>query len=137
MMALPTSSSNGRKDGKVIKSDDDAEMYLGYYEFDDDDFTDLDLLAEELLSKLTTLYGKGEEEIDDYFSKRTWHDKDNNLVRLIVRKDLSYIVLGYMAGDADERLDEVKELLAEEKEAEQSSREAEEREENKGNYSGL
>lgn len=58
---------------------------------------------------------------------------ENNQVRLLVNSDSTYITLGYMAEGAEARLDEMQAAL----DKIESQKEAEEREENKDDVSGL
>lgn len=123
--------------GVVNKSIDDAQFYFGWYVFDSDDYVDGEGIYSDLSSKLTSLYGNGTENTeDDFFSTVTWNDESNNQIRLLLggkNKDYKYVTLGYIAADADKRLDEMQSAL----DAEAANAEAMEREKNKNDVSGL
>lgn len=125
--------------GNINKSDDDAQFYFGWYEFDNKDFADGEGIYNDLAEKLTSIYGEGEENNDsDYFTTMSWHDSSNNQIKLLLGgKDRDpgekYVTLGYIAADADDRLNKIQEALNNEKAAEEAAA----RESNKDNVSGL
>lgn len=121
------------EDGSVKLSEDDAQFYFGWYTFTQDDYTDITSLYDDLKTKLCSLYGDGQENETKYHITTLWKDVENNQVRLLMDSDASYITLGYMAAGADERMDEMQKAL----DVMNSQKEAEEREENKDNTSGL
>lgn len=118
--------------GQINHDDAMAEFYFGWYSFSSDYCTDHEGLYNDLTAKLTNLYGTGKTENDD-FSAITWTDVQGNQIRLFMNADKSYVTLGYIAHDAEERLDAMEVAL--ENEAKQE--EARSREENASNTSGL
>lgn len=125
------------EDGTINRTEDDAEFYFGWYEFDSNDYVDGEGIYVDLGEKLTSLYGEGIENTDsDYFDTITWNDIENNQIRLLLggkSGDSKYVTLGYIVADADERLDEMQAAL----DSEAIASEAAERESNKENVSGL
>lgn len=125
------------ENGSINKSKEDALFYFGWYTFDSNDYVDGEGVYNDLSQKLTTLYGSGEaNDESDYFTTITWHDSSNNQIRLLLggkNKDYKYVTLGYMAADADSKLDSMQAAL----DAEAMNQEAQQREENKNNTSGL
>lgn len=121
------------ENGKIIRSDDDAQLYFGWYSFGPNDYSDHRAIYDDLNEKLASLYGEGTPETDDYRSSITWYDDSNNQIHILINSDEDYVALGYMATDADARLDEMQSAL----DAEAVSAEAAEREANKENVSGL
>lgn len=125
------------EDGSINKDKDSAQFYFGWYTFDSNDYVDGESVYNDLSQKLTSLYGTGESNDEsDYFTTITWHDANSNQIRLLLggkNKDYKYVTLGYMAADADSRLNEMQAAL----DAEAIANEAAERESNKDNLSGL
>lgn len=123
--------------GNINKSVDDAQFYFGWYEFNSDDYVDSEGVYIDLSEKLSSLYGDGLSDAeDDYFSTTTWYDDANNQIRLLLGgkdRDKKYVTLGYIAAEADERLDEMQIAL----DSEAANAESIEREKNKNNLSGL
>ena len=120
-------------DGTVEMSEEDAQFYFGWYTFTQEDYSDITAIYEDLKTKLGTLYGEGQENKTDFHTTMSWTDVENNQVRLLVNSDSTYITLGYMAEGAEARLDEMQAAL----DKIESQKEAEEREENKDDVSGL
>lgn len=123
-------------DGTINKDDESAEFYFGWYEFSGNDYSDCPALYEDLSGKLSSLYGEGSEDINDNFSSVIWEDEDSNVIRLQLggkTNDNKWVSIGYIASDADERLDAMQDALT----AEAIALEAAEREENKEDVSGL
>lgn len=120
-------------DGSIEMSEDDAQFYFGWYTFTQEDYSDIAAIYDDLKTKLCTLYGEGLANKTDYHTTMTWMDAENNQVRLLMNNDFTYITLGYMAAGAEERLDEMQVVL----DKIESQNEAEERENNKDNVSGL
>jgi hypothetical protein len=125
------------EDGSINKSEDDAEFYFGWYTFESRDYVDGEGIYDDLCQKLTSLYGDGVENTEsDYHDTTTWYDSENNQIRLLLggkQNDYKYVTLGYIAADADERLDDMQEAL----DNEAAANEASDRESNKDNVSGL
>lgn len=121
------------KDGLIVHDDESAEMYLAWYEFSRNDFKDYEAIYEDLSTKLTSLYGEGQLSNTKKNTMTTWTDPKGNIIRLWIDDDKTYIELGYMAADAEERL----EVLTAAAEKEALEAEAKEREENASNTSGL
>lgn len=119
--------------GSIETSDDKAQFYFGWYTFTQDTYSDISSIYEDLKMKLCSLYGNGNERKSDFRTTMTWKDTENNQVRLLIDSDATYITLGYMANGADERLDEMEIAL----DNAAAQKEAEEREKNKQNTSGL
>jgi hypothetical protein len=122
-----------QENGFLLKSDDDAQLYLAYYEFSEYEIDDFQAAFDDLLSKLSSLYGEGEQSKTDDASKIQWTDPDGNTVRLIYEYDRDRIYIGYAASDADKRVSEAKAAL----DAENIAAEAAEREANADDSSGL
>lgn len=126
--------------GNINKTVDDAQFYFGWYTFDSNDFADGEEIYNDLSEKLTSLYGEGVSDTENkYHSTVTWHDDENNQIRLLLGNKNTegayerYVTLGYMAADAEDRLDEIEAILNEE----DIASEAEDREANQDNVSGL
>lgn len=119
--------------GKIIASDEDAEFYFGWYTFDKDDFSDHQAIYDDLNAKLSSLYGESTPGGDDYKTTAIWTDSENNIIRLLINADKDYVTLGYIAADANERLDAVQNAL----DQAAADAEAAERNANKSNVSGL
>jgi len=102
-------------DGQIIREFDAAQIYMGYYEFKDDDYGKLANVYSDLAVKLEKLYGKGKEASDKYFTNLTWKDQKGNAIRLQIDDDASYMTLAYVAATADQRLDEMAEAYTREK----------------------
>lgn len=124
-------------DGTINKDTDSAQFYFGWYTFESRDYADGEGVYNDLFQKLQSLYGSGViDSDDDYFTTATWIDNDNNQIRLLLgakNKDYTYVTLGYMAANSDERLDEMQAAVN----AEAIANEASEREKNKLDVSGL
>ncbi|MCU6774555.1 Uncharacterised protein [uncultured Blautia sp.] len=124
-------------DGSIDKTNENALFYFGWYTFSSNDYIDGEGVYNDLSQKLTSLYGDGEvNDESDYNTTTTWQDYSNNQIRLLLggkTNDAKYVTLGYMAADADSKLDEMQASLN----AESASQEAQLREENKNNTSGL
>lgn len=128
------------ENGKIDKTKDTSQFYMGWYEFENDDFSDMEAIYNDLLTKLTSLYGDGnidQGESSQYFWTDTWTDNDGNVIQLLINgmedRENQEISLAYIAADADERLDAMENAL----DAETAANEAEQREANKDNTSGL
>lgn len=121
------------ENGNIIRSDDDAQLYFGWYSFGPNDCSDHRAIYDDLVTKLTSLYSNGTSETDDYRSSVTWYDNQNNQIHILINSDEDYVALGYITADADARLDEMQAAL----DAEAAANEAAEREANKKNVSGL
>lgn len=121
------------QDGKIVYDENLAELYFGWYTFESDNFADFDGIFDDLNAKLTNLYGKGKKKATKYNTYITWTDKKKNMIRLYINDNKDYVTLGYIAGDAEKRLDAISKALA--KEAKE--KEKVEREKNKDNNSGL
>lgn len=121
------------KNGEIVRSDDNALFYFGWYSFDTSEYSDHKAIYDDLLNKLISLYGEGVTESGDYNTTVTWKDSAENQIRILIDKDETYVTLGYMAAGADEKLDEIQRILDEEAAAEEEKN----RENNKSNASGL
>ena len=121
------------QNGKIIYDDDQAEFYFGWYTFDAGDFADHEGIFDDLSEKLTKLYGTGKKESAKYHTTITWSDKEKNKIRLLINDKKNYVTLGYIAGDADSRLDEMEKALV----REAKEKEKQERENNADNSDGL
>lgn len=121
------------ENGTINRDMKTAQFYFGYYTFESSDFVDLQSVYDDLGQKLASIYGEGGHEEDDYFVKTTWLDSEENLIRLLASADYDYVTLGYIAGDADQRLDEMQEAL----DNEQAIIEESERLANASNTEGL
>lgn len=131
------------KDGVLDRTDSSAQFYTGWYDFEKKDFPDMGMIYNDLLNKLTSLYGNGDinpAESNPHFWSISWTDSEENLIMLSINgmkdnidKEINELTLVYTAEDADERLDAVQEIL----DAEAIAEEAEQVEGNKDNTSGL
>lgn len=120
-------------EGQVVHDDEQAEFYFGWYTFESADYSDHEGIYNDLAAKLVSLYGDGRVENGKYNSTTTWKDVQGNQIRLLINEDKNYVTLGYMAYDAEGRLN----ALAEALENEAKQEEARSREENASNTSGL
>lgn len=128
------------ENGQIDKTNDTSQFYMGLYEFENDDFSDMEAIYNDLLTKLTSLYGDGnidQGETSPYFWTDTWTDNDGNVIQLLINGmedgEHQEISLTYIAADADARLDAMEDAL----DAEAAANEAKQRESNKNNTSGL
>lgn len=119
--------------GSIVRDADNALLYLAWYTFDKDDFTDYESLFNDLATKLSSLYGTATDDEDKYLIKKTWTDSSNNSARLIMDTKKTYVILGYLAAEADNKLDAMQTAI----DAENSAAEAAEREKNASNTDGL
>lgn len=119
--------------GYIVPSEDDSLFYFGWYGFDHNDFADIPAIYDDLEGKLTTLYGDPTPAADDFKSTDTWEDKAGNTIELLINAKNTYVQLGYIASDADVKVDEAKEAI---QKAEAES-EAEARKQNASNTDGL
>ena len=102
-------------EGQIVREFELAQMYMGYYEFEDEDCGDLVSIYEDLAAKLEKLYGEGKKSSDENFTNAVWQDVDGNKVRLQVNGKATYLTLAYVAAAADNRLDEMAEAFTLEK----------------------
>lgn len=119
--------------GAIDRNGDTAQFYFGWYTFDANDFSDHEGIYDDLAAKLSSLYGDCEDFAGDYWTTKTWTDDSGNQIRLLINSDKNYVTLGYMASDADARLDAMQEAL----DNEQAVAEESERQENASNTDGL
>ncbi len=124
-------------DGSIQKDDDSAQFYLAQYEIFDID--NMDYVYDDLLEKLTSLYGKSEAKNSDDSATDTigvlWTADDSSLIWLAkYNSDGETIVkIWYAAPHCTETLQALEEHIAQETlEAEEN-----ERENNKTNTEGL
>lgn len=116
----------------IVASQDEALFYLAWYAFKD--YGDYDALYVDLKSKIDGMYGSGVESSDKYHTWAYWYDQaEGNMIRLQVDTERTYATLAYMAGDADQRLDEVEVALTKMLAAEEEAL----RKQNSTNTSGL
>jgi len=121
------------KDNIIDRDEDSAIFYFGWYEFDYGDFSDYVAIFDDLKTKLSSLYGEPENKKDKYHTIATWTDSDGNTLQLLTNNEYEYISLGYIAADADARLDQLQTAL----DAEAAALEAIEIEKNRDNTTGL
>ena len=121
------------ENNQIIKDNSRAEMYFGWYSFKHGDFSDHKSIFDDLKEKLISIYGKGKQSATKYHTKILWMDKKGNLIQLLINDDCDYVSLGYMAADADARLNRMEKALK----TETAATEAKTREQNAGNTSGL
>lgn len=121
------------KNGTIIHDEEQAEFYFGWYSFDSNDFADHQGIYNDLSQKLSKLYGKGKTNVGKYNTTTTWQDKEGNQIRLFINNDKDYVTLGYMAHDADKKLDAMKTALTKEAKAIEETN----RNNNKNNNNGL
>jgi len=117
----------------INHNEEEAELYLAWYNFGKDDFSDYEAIYNDLLTKLSSIYGEGKLSNTKRYSMTTWKDIQGNMVRLWMNDDKNVINLGYMVFDAEDRLDTL--IALSEKEA--AEEEAKNREENASDTSGL
>lgn len=101
-------------DGQIVYDDELAELYMGWYTFQPGDYADYEGIYNDLLTKLTSVYGEGDSDADSYFTTTTWIDPQGSQVRLLINDSKNYVCLAYMAYSADERLDAVAQALEDE-----------------------
>lgn len=124
-------------DGKTVKADDSAEMYLAIYEFAT--LSDMPAVYDDLITKLTKLYGESGalNNPDNWtsFNGRLWKAADGSQIwlRLYHMYDNYTLKLSYIAPDCTARLDALAAQLLQEK----VDAEAEERQQNQDNTEGL
>ncbi len=120
--------------GEVIASNDDAEFYLGIYEYSQSDYQELDALFEDFTNKLTSLYGECYKYVGDDvdYYRNEWIDSKGNTVKMLLFPSSS-LRIAYEAGDATERLDQLKATIDEKTRLDQ----AEARKGNEDNTDGL
>jgi len=103
--------------GKIITDDSLAQIYFGYYKFSAGLFGDYLAIYNELQRKLNIAYGDGKEIYGDYNTTTTWTDAKGNSIQLLINSNQNYVCLGYIAADAEQRLDEmqiaINDMLAE------------------------
>lgn len=118
-------------DGAVLHDETKAEMYMAVYEFSE--LEDMPAVYEDLKTKLTALYGEGEERLDKYYDSVYWEDANGNAIWLVIDEDGEEIRLAYAAGGHIDRLAALEEQLS----IDAAKAEDEARKENAGNTSGL
>ena len=101
------------ENGTVIKSDDEAQLYFGLYEYKRRDFEELEEVFNDLAAKLSVLYGEYEVVETDYFIRYTWTDSFGNTAKLVHYPDY-FVELAYEAGDAEDKLTILQDALDEE-----------------------
>lgn len=94
-------------DGRIIRDPSLAQLYMGYYTFDGDSFGDLSKVYDDLSGKLNALYGEGVGAQYAYYLETTWRDEAGNYTVLYFHTGASYMVLAYIAAEAEQRLDEM------------------------------
>lgn len=123
--------------GKTVKADDTAEMYLALYEFET--LSDMPAVYDDLVAKLTRLYGESEalNNPDSWtnFNGRLWKAADGSQIwlRLYYMYGSYTLKLSYIAPDCTNRLEALSAQLLQEK----IDAEAEERQQNQDNTEGL
>lgn len=120
-------------DGTIIHEDKLSQIYMAHYKFKKEDFGDHEGIYQDFQRKLNNTYGEGIESTNGYSTWTLWTDREGNIIRLYINKDKNYVSLGYMAGDADERLDEMIIAMDNEKANEDKMN----MEINEDNYNGL
>ena len=115
------------KDGSIVPSDDDAQLYLAYYKWDR--YSKLDISLSEAFSdlykKLKLLYGDSDLEYIEQIThhlKAQWSDREGNTVILFADEhsttnEIYEITLGYVANNAQERFEEVLSIIEAEENA--------------------
>ncbi len=124
-------------DGKTVKADDTAQMYLALYEFAT--LADMPAVYDDLVAKLTKLYGESEalNNPDNWtnFNGRLWKAVDGSQIwlRLFHMYGDYTLKLSYIAPDCTARLETLDAQLLQEK----IDAEAEKRQQNQDNTEGL
>jgi hypothetical protein len=121
------------EDGKLVRDDDKTEFYFGWYTFDRSDFSNHAAIFEDLLTKLASIYGEPESETTKYNTQKRWYDSAGNMIRLFINTDKDYVTLGYIAFDAEERLEKLQAAI----DVEKAAAEAEELKKIQDNTDGL
>lgn len=119
--------------GKIMKDDEQAQMYMGWYTFAKRDYVDHQSIYDDLSAKLSSLYGNGSISNTQYSTSTIWTDDVGNSIRLWINDDKDEVALGYMSADANKRLDAMTVAL----ENEAAAAESEQRQKNASNTSGL
>lgn len=120
-------------DGQIVRDIQSAQIYMGYYTFESEDYGDLSIVYDDLARKLEQLYGKGNESSTEYYTNTVWQDDTGNVIRLRKDNDASYLTLAYVASTADSRLDDMAVAYVDEKTREEDAI----RNENVNNTDGL
>ena len=121
--------------GVSVRETDEAEFYFAMYTFED--YEDMDSVYADLKNKLVSLYGEGKQKRNGYYKESTyWEDARNNALWIVLDAEddiIREIRLAYTAGDAKDRLNELRAVLLSEKAAEEEDSRAQ----NTENTSGL
>ncbi len=119
--------------GTLDKTNAKAELYLAWYQIVASDSNSNTLNFYDLVDKLEMVYGTPSFFLETYGvgSKVMWTDKDGNIISLY--RGSNWLSIAYMANDAEDRLNGITKAI---KQAE-INKEAEERNKNKDNTSGL
>ena len=120
-------------DGTIIRDDNLAQIYFAYYKFSRGDFGDFKAIYDDLQRKLNATYGAGTETSEKYHTWTRWYDASRNYIQLLIDNDYDYVSLGYIAANADQRLDEMQQAINNEK----AAVEHETLEVNENNFDGL
>ena len=103
-------------DGEIIRDASVAQFYMGYYTFEGNDFGDLELVYNDLESKLNALYGAGNYNPGKYHTNTVWKDSEGNMIRLqISSSNKNWLTLAYVVNGAEERIDALAQAYVDEK----------------------
>ena len=120
-------------DGTIIRSDDDAQLYVAWYSFYGDDFLDYDAIFKDLKGKLDLLYGESYDSSGSIYVQQSWKDEQGNEIKLCTDEKQDFVTLTYVAGGSVDKLTEMQNCLEQEK----KTLEEEERAKNIANTDGL
>jgi hypothetical protein len=100
-------------DGSLQTSAGNELLYLGVYEYDKDDFENLEAVFNDLTAKLSSLYGECTVKNDEDLNRHIWTDVEENKAILIYYADdkYPYVKLAYESGAADEMLGNLKSAI--------------------------
>ena len=81
------------ENGKVVRDEENAKFYFGWYQFDKSDFANHSAIFDDLLEKLTSVYGEPSTNETKYNTQKLWQDASGNLIRLFINDDKDYVGL--------------------------------------------
>ena len=93
-------------DGTLQVSEGDELLYLGIYEYDKNDFENLEAVFNDLTAKLSSLYGECTVKNDEDFNRNIWTDAEGNKAILAYYTSNKYprVKLAYECGAANDML---------------------------------
>ncbi len=124
-------------DGEIKKDVETTEFYMARYIFDSDDFEGLDSIYDDLLDKLSSVYGESEEKGNGKSNiGRVWYAADGSVLwlnKFLYGGKSNTVMITYCEPNIDDRLIALKQQIAQEK----LEKEELERQQNTNNTDGL